>query len=125
MFDYIASQSFFEDNVLGDGYAFINGQPVALCNDDKHESVRWNEVTYNNQHEVLKNLLEARVSGDGNCAIDECPNEGPNEPGNPLCMMGQNLEGERQRVDIRTVVANDAESEDNDKELAKTTPRWK
>ena len=108
MFDNIASQSSFEDDVLGDGYAFINGQPITLCNGDERGSVRLNGVTYNNQHEILKNLLKTRVSWDSNCAIDKCSNECPNEPRDPLCMLGKNLERERQGVDVWAIISHNA-----------------
>ena len=99
-------ESAAEDEVLGQGDALVDGQPVA---DD--------------QHEVLQPGLEVVVAGDRDGDVSAGGEEHPDETGHTLALVGKHLEGERHRVDVGAVVGNDGQGEHDDAELAEAAER--
>lgn len=97
----IAGEAALEDEVVGQGDALVDGEPVA------------DEV-----HEILEDGLEVRVARDGDGDVYARAQEGPDEPGHALGPAAQDLEGQSDRVDVRAVVGNNGECEDDDTELA-------
>lgn len=97
----IASEASLEDDVFGDRDSLVDGKPVC-----------------NQQHEVLEHVLELSVAWDGDGAVDEGPDECPHETGNALGFLGEELEGEAHGVDVRAVVGDDGEGEDDQAEFA-------
>lgn len=53
------------------------------------------------------------IARDGNSHVDECANECPDESRNASRCASEELEGERDGVDVRAVVCNDREGEDH------------
>lgn len=102
----VSSEAALEDEVVGDGDGSVNGQPVG-----------------DQVHEVLQNSLEVGVAGDGNGERGTGSQEGPDETGNALGVAAQDLEGQRDGVDVGAVVGNDGESKNDETELAKSTER--
>ena len=71
-------------------------------------------------HEVFQHGLEVTVSGDGDCNIDTGSNSSPDEArdaSGPVC---KDLHGECNGVDVRAVVRNDCEGEDDEAKFAET-----
>ncbi len=102
----VALESAAEDEVLGQGDALVDGEPVT---DD--------------QHEVLQPGLEVVVAGDGDGDVGAGAEEHPDEAGHALGLVGEHLEGQRHGVDVRAVVGDDGEGEHDDAELAKAAER--
>lgn len=63
------------------------------------------------------------VSWDGNRAVDERSDEGPHKARYSLRDTGEELEGERDGVDVWAVIGDDGESEDDEAELTEPTKR--
>jgi len=84
------------DDMLGECDAFVDGEPVG-----------------DEQHEVLQDIFKMIIARDGNSYVDECANECPDEPRNASRCASEELEGQRDRIDIRAVVCNDGKGEDD------------
>ena len=63
------------------------------------------------------------VPRDGNRAVHKRADECPDEAGHSLCPTGHDLQTEGQTVDIGAIVGDDAESEDDEAELAEAAER--
>ena len=63
------------------------------------------------------------VARDGNSYVDERTNECPYESRNASRYAGEELQGERDRVDVRAVVCNNGKGEDDQAEAAEATER--
>lgn len=63
------------------------------------------------------------VAGDGDRAVHERADEGPDEARHRLRPAGQDLQREGERVDVGAVVGHDAEREDDEAELAEAAER--
>jgi len=63
------------------------------------------------------------IARDSNSYVDECTNESPDESRNARRCTSEELEGERDRVNVRAVVCNDGKCEDNQAETAEGTKR--
>ena len=63
------------------------------------------------------------IAGDGNSYVDKCANECPDESRNASRCASEELEGERDRVDVWAVVCNDGKGEDDQAETAEGTKR--
>ena len=103
----IAREAALEDDVLGQGDALVNSKPVA-----------------DQQHEILQDRLEVAVAWDSDRAVNDRADEGPDETGNALGDARKELQGQRDGVDIRAVVGNDGEGEDDEAELSKAAKGW-
>lgn len=64
-----------------------------------------------------------RIARDGNGAVDQSADEGPDEAGNGLRPTAHHLQTERQTVDIGAIIGNDAQGQDDEAKLAKTAER--
>lgn len=64
------------------------------------------------------------VAGDGDRAIDERADEGPDEPRHRLRPAAHDLQTERYAVDIRAVVRDDAQRQHDEAELAEAA-EWR
>lgn len=121
----IAREAALEEDVLWDGDAFIDGEPLSNeLVDILVESEDSNLPVSDQQHEVLENRLKVPVARNGNSAVNESSDESPDEARNSLRDLGEELEGERDRVDVGAVVCNNGESEDNEAELTELSQRW-
>ncbi len=100
----VTAKALSEDEMLRDGNSFVDGKPIP-----------------NHQHKVLQNGFEMGVSGNGDRDIDTCADESPQEAWYPLCVVGHDLQREGERVNVRAVVANDAECQNDDTELSKSS----
>lgn len=103
----VAGEATLEEDVLGDRDALVDGEPVG-----------------DEQHEVLKDILEVAVARDGDGAVDDGADEGPDEAGHPLGGAREHLQREGHRVDVRAVVGDDGEREDDQAELTESAERW-
>lgn len=65
-----------------------------------------------------------RISWDGDRDIDAGSDKCPEESGNALCVVRENLKREGQGVDVGAVVSDDREREDDQAELAKLAQMW-
>ncbi len=74
--------------------------------------------TYDEQHEILQHALEMAVPRNGNRAIDNRPHKGPDETRDRLRPLRHELQAEGQAIDVRAVVGDDAEGEDDEAEFA-------
>lgn len=97
----IAREATLEEEVLSQRDTLVDCEPVS-----------------NQQHEVLKDRFEVAVTWDGDRAVHECTDKGPDESGNTLRLASEELERERDGVDVGAVVGDDGESEDDEAELA-------
>lgn len=80
-------------------------------------------ITHNQQHEILQHALEVAVPRNGNRAVHERADEGPDEARHRLRPAGQQLQREGEGVDVGAVVGHDAEREDDEAELAEAAER--
>lgn len=64
--------------------------------------------TYDQEHEILKNLLEVAVAWDSDGAVHEGADEGPDEARHGLRPATQHLQTEGHAVDVGAVVRDDA-----------------
>lgn len=78
-------------------------------------------TTYDDEHEILQDALKMAVPRDRNGAIDERPDEGPDEARHGLRPPSENLQTETHAVDVGAVVGDDAEGEDDEAELAEAS----
>ena len=78
---------------------------------------------YDQQHKVLEHGLEVAVAGDGDGAVDEGADEGPDEARHGLRPAAHDLQAEGHAVDVRAVVGDDAERQDHEAELAEAAQR--
>lgn len=97
----VAAEAALVDEVFGQRNAFVDGQPVADA-----------------QHEVLQHRFEVAVAWDGDGAVDDRGDQGPNEAGHVLSIVRDGLERERDGVDVGAVVADDGEGEHHNAECA-------
>ena len=74
-------------------------------------------MTYDDQHEVFKDRLKVRISRDGNGDIAARSQECPNETGYTGGPSGEDLHTEGHRVNVRTVVGDDRQCENDQAEL--------
>ena len=79
--------------------------------------------TYDQEHEVFQNLFEMGVARDGNGAVDEGADKSPDEARDELRPLAHDLQAEGDAVDVRAVVGDDAEREDDEAELAEAAER--
>ena len=79
---------------------------------------------YDEQHKVFQHAFEMAVAGDGDGAVDEGADEGPDEAGHGLGPARHQLQAEGYAVDVRAVVGDDAEGEDDEAELAEAAEGW-
>lgn len=77
-------------------------------------------ITHNDQHEVFKDRLKVRISGDGDGDIAACSQECPDETGYTSSPSGEDLHTERHRVNVRAVVGDDRQCEDDQAELTES-----
>lgn len=75
------------------------------------------EVAYNKQHEIFQHGLEMAVARYSNRAINQRANESPDESRHGLRIVRHELQTECQAVDVRAIVRDDAEGEDDEAEL--------
>ena len=73
---------------------------------------------YDQEHEILEHLLEMAVAWNGNGAVDEGADKGPDEARDGLGPAPQQLQAEGHAVDVGAVVGDDAEGQDDETELA-------
>lgn len=82
------------------------------------------EVRTNEVHEILQHSLEMRVSRNRNRDVHRGTHSGPHESRHTLCPSStQDLDRKTHGVDIRAVVRNNAQTQYNEAEFAKTTER--
>lgn len=98
----VAAKAALEEEVVAGGDALVDGEPVA------------DEV-----HEIVQDLLEVRVSGDGDADVDAGGDEGPDEARDARGFAGEDLRGQADAVDVGDVVGDDGQGEDDHAELAK------
>jgi len=65
-----------------------------------------------------------RIARDGNGAIDDAADQGPQKSRHFLSIVRQDLERKGQRVNVRAVVADNAEGQNDQAEFAKSTQGW-
>jgi len=102
----VAGEAAAEEEVLGQRDALVDGEPVG---DD--------------QHEVLEHALEVGVARDGDGAVDERGDKGPDEARDVLGVVGEDLHAEADAVDVGAVVADDGQRDDDQAELAEGAER--
>ena len=96
-------------------------QPLAFRGEYREEGKEG--ITHNQQHEILQHALEMAVPRDGNRAVHERADEGPDEARNRLRPASQDLQREGEGVDVGAIVGHDAEREDDEAELAEAAER--
>lgn len=97
----IPGEATLEDEVIDEGDALIDGEPVS----DK-------------VHKVLEHGLEVRVARDGDGDVDEGGEAGPDEARHGLGAAGEDLRRQADGVQVRAVVGDDGEGEDDEAEAA-------
>ena len=97
----ISTKTALEHEVVGQRDAFVDGKPVS----DK-------------VHEVLQHRFEVIVAWNGNGDVNPGCNACPDETRDARCPASQDLDGERDGVDVRAVVGDDSEGEDDETEFA-------
>lgn len=102
----ISSKTALEEEMFGKRDTLIDSEPVS-----------------DQQHEIFKNRLEVSVSRDGDGAVNNGPDEGPHEARYALRDTGEELEGERDGIDVWAVVGDDRESENDKAELTEPAKR--
>ena len=80
--------------------------------------------TYDEKHEVFEHGFEMAVAWDGDGAVDDRADEGPDEARHGCRPGGEQLQAECQAVDVGAVVGDDAEREDDETEFAKSAEGW-
>ena len=80
-------------------------------------------MAYDDVHEVLQHRLEVAVARDGDGDEGERAEGGPDEARNGLRPAGHDLQRQAQAVDVRAVVGDDAQSQNDEAELAKAAQR--
>ena len=64
------------------------------------------------------------VAGDSDAAVDDCADESPDEARDLLRVLGEDEEGEGERVDVGAVIADDGQGENDDAEVAEVAQVW-
>lgn len=97
----ITTHALLEEDMFRERDALVDSEPVR-----------------NDQHEVLEHGLEVVVARDGDGDVDARADECPDEAWHARRRAGKDLQRQGDGVDVRAVVSDDGEREDDEAELA-------